>query len=260
MKHFDCSLSSPIYDLLSNRTRLEILRMIACEKNYGSRIASILRISPPAVHRHLKILSQTFTDTDIEEYSFLRPSYRTSESFSGYKGAEATMYEVGAKLYLAFAIYPNFVHSHAYVLPIQDVEKEEFSINEEFIKESDENRPIDEEERNDTTLRKKFTEIYSEIQRKNEKINQLEKEIIKIFEEKDQLMKELDIAILEKSELDFDERVSMRSLACQGPSCYPNLPEILKQDEEVVKKILRNLKADHWFKFPDGNDIELDLS
>ena len=67
-------------------------------------------------------------------------------------------------------------------------------------------------------------------------------------------MQELDEVILEKSELDFDERVSIRALACQGPSCYPNLPELLKQDDEVVKKILRNLASDNWINL-DGVDL-----
>lgn len=253
MEDFDCSLSSPIYDLLSNKTRLEILRMIACEKNYGSRLASILRISPPAVHRHLKILSQSFKDKDVDELAFLKPSYRTSESYSGYRGAEATMYEIGTKLYLAFAIYPNFVHSHAFVMPLKNGESVKSNSSQESQKETSVKETAKTKKSYNKKIRKKYSEIYDEIQRKNDEINQLEKEILEIFEEKDSLMQELDEVILEKSELDFDERVSIRALACQGPSCYPNLPELLKQDDEVVKKILRNLASDNWINLDGVN-------
>lgn len=256
MEDFDCSLSSPIYDLLSNKTRLEILRMIACEKNYGSRLASILRISPPAVHRHLKILSQSLKDKDVDEFAFLRPSYRTSESYSGYKGAEATMYEIGTKLYLAFTIYPNFVHSHAFVMPLKNSESVKSSSSRKTDEKTSAKEITQSKKSHDEKIRKDFSKIFDEIQRKNNKINQLEHEMLEIFEEKDRLMQDLDTAILEKTDLDFDERVSMRTLACQGPSCYPNLPEILKKDEEVVKKILKNLALDNWINL---NDLKIEI-
>ncbi len=260
MDDFSCSLSHPIYDLLSNKTRLEILRIIACEKNYGSRIASILKISAPAIHRHLKILSQTLKDPDIDDYSFLKPSYRTSESYSGYKGAEATVYEIGTKMYLVFAIYPNFVHSHAFLVPVDNKDNIEKEAPQDQLETTDKKERTDKDSTKAASTkenRKKFSELYNEIQNKNEKINQLEHEILRIFEEKDELMKALD-EILEKDLLDFDERISLRTLACQGESCFSNLPELLKQDEEVVKKILRNLRAKEWLNVL-GKGIEIEL-
>ena len=64
-------------------------------------------------------------------------------------------------------------------------------------------------------------------------------------------MKELDEAILDRNLLDYDERVSIRTLACQGPDCIANLPELLKQDEELVKKMLKNLNSKKWFDYFD---------
>ena len=79
MENFSCSLSHPIYSLLSNKTRLEILRNIMCKKNYGLRIASILRISLSTIHRHLKILSQMFYGEEIENCRRINNgSYKTS--------------------------------------------------------------------------------------------------------------------------------------------------------------------------------------
>ena len=47
--------------------------------------------------------------------------------------------------------------------------------------------------------------------------------------------------------LTFDERVSLRLLACQGPSCIPNLPELLKQDTEITIRNLKLLQDNGWF-------------
>ncbi len=247
MDKYDCSLSHPIYDLLSNKTRLEILRLIACEKNYGSRIASILKISAPAIHRHLKILSGKVESEDIGEFAFLKSSETTRESYSGHKGAEATMYEIGSKLFLTFAIYPNFVHSHAFLTPVKD----EIAITDQKTQSQKKKEKTSKSE-DKAEIKRNFTNIYNKIQEKNDQINKLEQEILQIFLEKDELMKQLDEAILEKDHLlDYDERVSIRTLACQGPNCIPNLPELLKQDEELVKKILRNLKSQNWFDILD---------
>ena len=245
-ENFDCSLSHPIYDLLSNKTRLEILRLIACEKNYGSRLASILKISAPAIHRHIKILSGKVESEDIGEFAFLKPSEYTRESYSGHKGAEATMYEVGSKLFLTFAIYPNFVHSHAFLTPVQDENIDKDSITRQQKKKREADSPDEIAE-----IKRNFSQIYNKIQEKNDKINKLEQEILQIFLEKDILMKELDEAILDRNLLDYDERVSIRTLACQGPDCIANLPELLKQDEELVKKMLKNLNSKKWFDYFD---------
>ncbi|MFX1544941.1 MAG: ArsR/SmtB family transcription factor [Promethearchaeota archaeon] len=259
-------MNHPIYDVLSNKTRLEILRIIACEHNYGSRIASILNVSAPAIHRHLKFLSQTMKDQDMKNFTFINPSYKTTESFSGYKGAEATIYEIGTKIYLSFALYPNFTHSHIYQSSVSD-DLQESNINpvpnnstppknKPFTSDK-ENKEMEKEDISYSKSLNKFSELYKQIQVKNQHIRDLEEKIIEEFEEKNKIMKEIDKVILEHSSLNFDERVSLRALACQGSRCLPNLPELLKKDVEIVKKVLRNIKSKGWFDLT-GEEIDFE--
>ncbi len=248
MDNFSCSLDHPIFEILSNKTRLEILRMIACEQNYGSRIASILNISAPAIHRHLKFLSQEIKDDNMEDFSYIKPSYTTSESYSGHKGAEATVYEIGTKMYFSFALYPNFIQSHAFLVGA------EASLNENTSNNLDDDIQGREKHKNLSSNRsiEEYSKLFNKIQEKNEKIRDLETQIMNILEEKNDLMKDIDSSIQKSSSLSFDERVSLRLMACQGPVCIPNLPELLRQDVEVTKKNLINLKLRGWFsKFED---------
>ncbi len=248
MDNFSCSLDHPIFEILSNKTRLEILRMIACEQNYGSRIASILNISAPAIHRHLKFLSQDMKDDNMEDFSYIKPSYKTSESYSGHKGAEATVYEIGTKMYFSFALYPNFIQSHAFLVAAEASLSDNNSNNIE-----DEILDYKKDMKHISNGRiEEYSKLFSKIQEKNEKIRTLESQIMNILEEKNELMKDIDSSIQKSSSLSFDERVSLRLMACQGPVCIPNLPELLRQDVEVTKKNLLNLKLRGWFsKFED---------
>jgi predicted transcriptional regulator len=249
MENYSCSLDHPIYDLLSNKTRLEILRMIACEHNYGSRIASLLGISAPAIHRHLKFLSQLRTDPNGLDFFFIKEMKKTKESYSGYKGAEATHYEIGTKMYLSFALYPNFMQSHSFLEDAEgniSAEITDDSLKGSFIgtdgTDSDKNENIEYKK-----AIKRYSSLFKRIQKKNSRIKELEAEIMDILDEKNDLMKKMDHAIMNVERLSFDERVSLRLLACQGPICIPNLPELLKQDVNVTMKNLKVLEKNGWF-------------
>ncbi|MFX1254113.1 MAG: hypothetical protein ACFFCZ_21045 [Promethearchaeota archaeon] len=251
MKNFTCSLKHPLYTIISNKTRLEIIRTIVCEKNYGSRIASILKISAPAIHRHMRFLSKTFKDQDKEPITFIRPSYRTIKSYSGYKGAEATVYELGAKIYLSLALYPNFVNTHVFSTSLDNDRSQESSTfpvpNKETSFENHKDNNV-EREISEKEIMKRFSELYTKTQEKNQEIKDLEQKLLEVFEEKDKIMKEMDDIILRSSQLTFDERVSLRTLACQGPDCIRMLPEILKKDKEIAQKVLRDLRDNGWFE------------
>ena len=249
MENYSCSINHPIYELLANKTRIEILRMIACEHNYGSRIASLLKISAPAIHRHLKFLSKSRKDPNGVGFSFIKPFNKTRVSYSGYKGAEATVYEIGTKMYFSFALYPNFMQSHSFLEDATgniSAEITEDSRNNSFIesKESERNKPFSKEYKK---AMKKYSDLFRKIQEKNSRIKALESEIMEILDEKNTLMKKMDQSIKEVDQLSFDERVSLRLLACQGPICIPNLPELLKQKEDITLRNLRVLQNDGWF-------------
>ncbi len=241
MENFSCSLDHPIFEILSNKTRLEILRMIACEQNYGSRIASILNISAPAIHRHLKFLSQVMKDDNMNDFTYIKPSYTTSESYSGHKGAEATVYEIGTKMYFSFALYPNFIQSHAFLVGSDG------ALNSNNTDEKNSSRIGKKENEPSDGSMEEYSQLFNQIQEKNEKIRYLESEIMNILEEKNELMKDIDSSIQKSSSLSFDERVSLRLMACQGPICIPNLPELLRQDVEITRRNLMNLQIKGWF-------------
>jgi predicted transcriptional regulator len=233
--------------------------MIACEQNYGSRLASILNLSAPAIHRHLKFLSQEMKDDNMKNFSFIKPSYTTSESYSGYKGAEATIYEIGTKIYFSFVLYPNFIQSHAFLVDSNsNLTNQTDKIVESPVERNSETSQHPEK---GTEEVKEFSTIFEQVQKKNDKIRELEKQIIEILEEKNSLMQKIDKSILKQPTLSFDERVSLRLLACQGPICIPNLPELLKQDVEITTKNLNSLKQRGWFhKFESQIQAGLDIA
>ncbi len=249
MENYSCSLDHPIYDILSNKTRLEILRLIACEHNYGSRIASLLQISAPAIHRHLKILSENKMDPNGLEFAFIKPFQKTKESYSGYKGAEATVYEIGTKMYFSFALYPNFMQSHSFLEDASgsiSAKITDNSTNNSFLKTGTRKKDDVEKKDYDKAIQM-YSSLFNQIQKKNSRIKELEAEIIEILDEKNTLMKKMDQAIKDVEQLSFDERVSLRLLACQGPICIPNLPELLKQDVDITMKNLKVLQNNGWF-------------
>ena len=89
---FPCDFNPPIMSIIDSETRCHILRLIANEPNYGNRLASILKLSCPSIHRHLKRM-QHFEVGD-GEIKVLGAKETTSESYSGHKGAQATLYEI----------------------------------------------------------------------------------------------------------------------------------------------------------------------
>lgn len=103
-----CEIDHPLYDLIDNVTRRQVLRLIACESNYGNRIASIMDLSTPAIHRHLKSL----LGDNQGKLALISKGKRSTKSHSGHKGGEAQLYRVDAKIGLFFHVFPNFVHNH----------------------------------------------------------------------------------------------------------------------------------------------------
>lgn len=237
MDDYSCSIEHPIYELISNKTRLKILRMIACEQNYGKRLADIFKLSPAAINKHIKDL----TSENNSEHNLLREIDIHNDDHSvpnEYKG-HTKVYSVNSELYLNFAIYPNFVHSHAFIDPLESDSK-----NEEEIKVTNTEFSFDKATNN-------FAKLYNDIQEMNEEIGDLENKMREIFIRKNQKMKTLNKAVLREPTLTFDERVILRIVLCQGPKCVTNLPEVLNQDQKEIDKTIEGLKKKGWFEKVD---------
>ncbi len=251
MQKFTCDFNHSIYNILSNQTRREILKLVACEHNYGSQIASILGVSVPAVQRHIKYILENFKG----DFQVLKPFYKTKQSFTGYKGAEATVYKVATKIYLSAAIFPNFVHSHILYDPIE----EEETSNNDASKDRETPHPISVKHSSATVERepaktrasdiyKQYFHLYQELQKINHEIIALEKKIMELLNKKTKFMALLD-SLVKRDDLTFEERLILRAIACHGEICFSNLPAFLNIEEPLFKSYVEKLKDKGWLTF-----------
>ncbi|OLS29025.1 MAG: hypothetical protein HeimC2_02200 [Candidatus Heimdallarchaeota archaeon LC_2] len=237
-----CDITHPIFDIIENITRRQVLRLIACEHNYGNRIANILNLSTPAVHRHLKIL----LGKKQESINVISEKKKTKESYSGRKGAEATLYEIKSKAGLFFSIFPNFVHSQIYVLDDNgkgslESSKKEKSGDFEFVKPY---KP----KKEGMKQRKKFLNLYNTVQDYNKKILELESELMDVLNKKNDSMGELDEEILQQEDLEYEHRVIMRAITCLGEKCSDDLSHLLNMDDKMIAKYIDDLKEKKWLE------------
>ena len=229
-----CNISHPIFSTTGNETRREILRLIACEHNYGNRIASILNKSRPAIHRHLKYL---------EDEGFITQSTKTNQSFSGYKGAEATLFEINSNLNVFFSLQPNFVHSHIIETDVNG------NIVENMYEDYNQAEYIPSKnigEGKNAELKTEFAKIFQKVQHMNSQIIVFEEQMAKVMAEKNQTMQSLDELIRKSEDLTYEERVVLRGLTCLGPSCIPNLADILNESQFMIEDIVSKLITKGW--------------
>ena len=230
----DCNLDHPIFEVLESETRRHILRLIACEHNYGNRIASILGMSTPAVHRHLKILQGEANRKGRKSLPIISQSEKSVESYSGYKGAEATLYQIKSQIGIFFGIFPNFIHSQIFRV------NDKGEVTSYRASNSDTDffllRPPQKMPSSSSSNSTQYLDLYDKVQEYNKKIIVLQKELMEVLHEKNKVMEDVDKIINSENELDFEDRVIMRAITCLGPECSSNLAEILKMDDVMVNK------------------------
>lgn len=233
----DCDLDHPIFNVIESDTRRQILRLIACEHNYGNRIASILGLSTPAVHRHLKLLQ---TQIDDEDGTLIKVSEKSSESYSGHKGAEATLYQIDKKVGIFFGIFPNFIHSQVFKVAengevtasrSQEYENDYFALKP----------PIPKTDEAGNYINGEFYNLYQVVQDYNEQIVNLQKKMMELMYKKNDVMDQVDKIFLDNEDLDFEARVIMRAITCLGPDCASSLANILNMENVVVDNHISNI-------------------
>lgn len=236
-----CDITHPIFDVIENITRRQVLRLIACEHNYGNRIANILNLSTPAVHRHLKIL----TGSSKNSIPIISTKIKSKKSYSGHRGAEAVLYEINSKKGLFFSIFPNFIHSQIY--------SENHS--GDYVLDKADNTKIESLKslkpfgnNSDLSPRSIFIDLYEQIQELNHEILDLETQLMKTLDKKNDLMGELDKEISLHNDLDYEHRVILRAITCLGEKCADDLSHLLNMDENIILKHVEELKTKKWLE------------
>ncbi len=268
-----CEIDHPLFDVIDNVTRRQVLRLIACEHNYGNRIASILDLSTPAIHRHLKYLG----GDNKGGLKLISAGKKTKTSHSGHKGGEATLYKVDAKVGLFFHIYPNFVHNH--ILTVNDGEAEVIKEEEKSdtlkylvpkktmvnwknnenpetiigklieISEYKKNKQKKELEKIGTDkLKAAFYSIYETVQKSNNKIKEMEEEMMNLLSIKNDFMEVVDTILKAHQSLTYEDRVILRAITCLGKHCSADLSHLMNMDSYIIERYVEQLKEKDWLE------------
>ncbi|MCY3413885.1 MAG: hypothetical protein INQ03_19735 [Candidatus Heimdallarchaeota archaeon] len=267
-----CEIDHPLFDIIDNVTRRQILRLIACEHNYGNRIANILDLSTPAIHRHLKYLQ----GNNPGELSLIIEGEKTKLSASGHKGGEAQLYKVNANIGLFFHIFPNFVHNHIvelnndqetvvreenkdttlrYLEPMESkVELDADELNNLLdILKNIPNRTEKQKEKDlnkigDDKLKGIFHSIYLSVQKHNKRIRELEEEMMDILSIKNEFMELVDIILKAQPDLEYEDRVILRAITCLGKQCSADLSHLMNMDTYMIERYVAGLRERKWIK------------
>jgi predicted transcriptional regulator len=246
-QEFVCDINHPLFNVIDNPTRRQILRLIACEHNYGNRIASILNLSTPAIHRHLKFLLGESNDA----VPIIQKGLKTKQSFSGRKGGEATLYEINSKMGLFFGIFSNFIHSQVYQITdgnkISIAETRSSTHDAELLGLSPPT-PSNSPETRIEELQSDFYTAFEKIQEYNQQIIVLQKELMMVLNEKNDYMNEVDKLVKEAEVLNYEERVLLRAITCLGPECSSDLSHLLNLDNAIIKTYVNKLRNENWLK------------
>lgn len=241
---FPCDLQHPILEIIDSETRRQILQLIATETNYGNRLANILNLSSPAIHRHLKRLESH--EVRGQEISILKKKRVTRESYSGHKGAKATIYEIMANYGLFFGIFPNFIHSQ--VVQIDEggdpVERELIpeNYNSELFGVDISKGSTDE----DCIGEECFTNHINEIHKLNKKIKSTQEALMSQLYMKNVMIDNVFRSIESADDLNFQERVVLKSLIAYGLNNLNLITQLLDSSEGEIMHVIQSLKEKQW--------------
>jgi len=224
MVKFVNPIENPVYSLIGNETRRRLLQHIACESHYGNQLAQILNLSTPTIHKHLSSLKIGFRrPEDDTPISILKEKRKTKQSFSGYKGGEATYFEISSKLLTMFGVFPNLVYAQNLSLSSSS------SISDSHS------------DKLDLLPTEALKEQYKVIAQKNLQIAEKEKELFQLLVEKDELLGKYKDEITRSGDLSYTERRLLYALACKGLEAFDHLPTYLQLSEDI-HDILSDIK------------------
>lgn len=228
----------PIYKIIDSPVRRKILQLLAIEPNYGTRLSSILRLSPPGLHRHLQRLL-LFNENGID-VSIIHEDQR-SKDYSGWKGAEAILYGINTELLTVFGIFPNFIHSRTFEM--KDNQVENASTEEEnfnpllFGVEFNDNESVNSD---------LIQENYIKIQALNLQIKHQEESLITKLNQKNDLLQEIDDVL--GDDLTSMEKIVLKSILSNGLGSMKMISELLSAERVTLDEIIESLKRKEWIK------------
>ena len=255
MNTFPFDIDHPLFQIISNETRRQIIQLLSIEKNYGNRLAAILNLSPPAIHRHLKLLQQS--EKNSKSLGIIHDKEKTDMSYSGRKGATASLLEIDARLGLFFGIFPNYIHSS-----VQELDKNGDKIDQDIdLGNYDSNlfgAHIDPSHLSlDDT---KQTVDISDLNFLNDEIKELERKLMVALYEKNEKLHSVFKAIDQSDDLDFNERVIIKSLIAYGLNNLKLISKMLGISLFEIKTIIQMLKDKHWIVDNKIQPLKQDMS
>jgi predicted transcriptional regulator len=225
MVKFVNPVENPIYSLIGNETRRKLLQYIACESHYGNQLAQILNLSTPTIHKHLSSLKEGFRrPEDDTPVSILKETRKTKQSFSGYKGGEATYFEISSKFLTMFGVFPNLVYAQN-LSPNSPSSYTSTSHSDKL----------------DLFPTEPLKEQYKAIAQINIQIAEKEQELFQLLLEKDELLSEYKKEMTRSGDLLYSERRLLYALACKGLEAFDYLPSYLQLSENIFDA-LSNIK------------------
>ncbi len=242
--NFSSDINHAMLGIIDSETRRHILQLIATETNYGNRLASILNLSSPAIHRHLKRLEHFENDDEVIE--ILSTKRTTRKSYSGHKGAKATIYEITANMGLFFGIFPNFIHSQVVELDksgdviARKIDPDNFDPDLFGVKIQN-GEEITECSGDDC-----FTNHILKIQQLNNQIKEYQEYLMNMLYMKNEVIDNIFRIIEKAKDLTFQERVVLKSLIAYGFNNLKLIAKLLNTDENDVHFIIRSLRRKEW--------------
>lgn len=255
MNTFPFDIDHPLFQIIGNETRRQIIQLLSIEKNYGNRLAAILNLSPPAIHRHLKLLHQSGKNSKGLE--IIHDKEKTDMSFSGRKGATASLLEINTRMGLFFGILPNYIHSSVLELDEngdiidQDIDPGNYDSNLFGAHIDPSHLSLD-----DT----KQTVDTSELYQINDEIKELEHKLMIALYEKNEKLHSVFQAIDRSDDLDFNERVIIKSLIAYGLNNLKLISKMLGISLFEIKTIIQTLKDKHWIVDNKIQPLKQDMS
>ncbi|MCE7736314.1 MAG: ArsR family transcriptional regulator [Candidatus Heimdallarchaeota archaeon] len=228
-----CDLNNPFLDIIDNPTRRKLLHLISCEPNYGNRLSSILNISPTAVHRHLKSLQG--------DISNIGPIITETDDISGVISGKTSgnLFKINQKLGLFYNIFPNFIHSQVFQID-KDGTVSSFSTLPPLSK-----NPRYILNTNSTSSKiidvKKISNISGQVEKINARINSIEKELMELFDQKNDLLQILNNDLVNAKDLKFNERMILRGMVNFTGLSVRTASRLLNLDKYLVVKYFDSL-------------------
>ncbi len=244
VQEFPCHLDHPIYEVLSNKNRREILRMIAYDSSnsYGRRLAAILDLSNTAIQRHLKILQDK---THINNFSLIKEKEKIKESYSGKKGGEAIIFEIGTKIGMFVGIFPDLIHSHVFISKLNN-KLENTNLSEiNPVQNTSEGRFFPLENSNDP-IKNEYLKLYTDIQKINHEIIEQEKKLLSLLERKNNFLANIEKTIKKDSDLGRNDILYLKLIACLGSTTDREISYAFHIEEPIVKSALQRLEKIGW--------------